>query len=167
MVTPFSTNGNLYLEGIPSLVDYYKKHKVPALLISGTTGEQHSMTVEERMALFHKVKKSKNDLIIYGGVAAVQTNDAIALAITAEKVGLDGIMLGFPPYLRINQQEAFNYVSKICSVTHLPIMIYNNPPRTGFDLHVETLIKLVETFPQVVAFKEAGDVSSVPIVKRN
>ena len=46
-------------------------------------------------------------------------------------------------------------------------MIYNNPPRTGFDLHVETLIKLVETFPQVVAFKEAGDVSSVPIVKRN
>ncbi|WP_166695779.1 dihydrodipicolinate synthase family protein [Bacillus cereus] len=167
MVTPFSTNGNLYLEGIPSLVDYYKKHKVPAVLISGTTGEQHSMTVEERMALFHKVKKeAKNDLIIYGGVAAVQTNDAIALAITAEKVGLDGIMLGFPPYLRINQQEAFNYVSKICSVTHLPIMIYNNPPRTGFDLHVETLIKLVEKFPQIVAFKEAGDVSSVPILKK-
>ena len=64
-------------------------------MISGTTGEQHSMTVEERMALFHKVKRSKNDLIIYGGVAAVQTNDAIALAITAEKVGLDGIMLDF------------------------------------------------------------------------
>ncbi|MDZ5610582.1 dihydrodipicolinate synthase family protein [Bacillus pseudomycoides] len=64
MVTPFSTNGNLYLEGIPSLIDYFKKHNVPVLLNSGTTGEQHSMTVEERMALFHKVKKeAKNDFM--------------------------------------------------------------------------------------------------------
>ncbi|MEK4609418.1 dihydrodipicolinate synthase family protein [Bacillus sp. FSL K6-0067] len=90
----------------------------------------------------------------------------MTLAIAAEDAGLDGIMLGFPPYLRINQQEAFNYVAKICSKTNLPIMIYNNPLRTGFDLHVETLIKLVKRFPQIVALKEAGDKSSVSIVKR-
>ncbi|MEY8350776.1 hypothetical protein AALF16_21275 [Bacillus cereus] len=47
-------------------------------------------------------------MIIYGGVAAVQTKDAIKLAISAEKVGLDGIILGFSPYLRINQQEAID-----------------------------------------------------------
>ncbi|ABS22606.1 Dihydrodipicolinate synthase/N-acetylneuraminate lyase-like protein [Bacillus cytotoxicus NVH 391-98] len=57
MVTPFSTDGNLHLEGIPSLINYYKKYNVPALLISGSTGEQHSMTVDERVSLYGKVKK--------------------------------------------------------------------------------------------------------------
>ncbi|MED1121108.1 dihydrodipicolinate synthase family protein [Bacillus atrophaeus] len=167
MITPFSENGELYLEGIPSLIDYYKKHEVPALLISGSTGEQHSMTIEERTSLFHAVKKeTKNDLLLYGGVAAVQTKDAMELAISAEEAELDAIMLGFPPYVRINQQEAFSYVERICSVTNLPIMIYNNPVRTGFNLQVETLITLAMTFPQIVAFKEAGNSNNVPIVKK-
>jgi 4-hydroxy-tetrahydrodipicolinate synthase len=167
MITPFSENGELYLEGIPSLIDYYKKHDVPALLISGSTGEQHSMTIEERTSLFHAVKKeAKNDLLLYGGVAAVQTKDAMALASSAEEAELDAIMLGFPPYVQINQQEAFSYVERICSVTNLPIMVYNNPVRTGFNLQVETLITLAKTFPQIVAFKEAGNSNNVPIVKK-
>lgn len=57
MVTPFSTEGCLHLDGIPSLINYYEKHNVPALLISGSTGEQHSMTVDERVSLYERVKK--------------------------------------------------------------------------------------------------------------
>jgi 4-hydroxy-tetrahydrodipicolinate synthase len=45
-------------------------------------------------------------------------------------------------------------------------MIYNNPLRTGFNLHVETLLRLVKRFPQIEAFKEAGDSTSVPVVKK-
>ncbi|WP_176585891.1 dihydrodipicolinate synthase family protein [Priestia megaterium] len=167
IITPFSKNGELYLKGIPSLIDYYKKHHVPALLISGSTGEQHSMTINERTSLFRAVKKEAgNDLLLYGGVAAVQTKDAIKLAISAEEAGLDGIMLGFPPYVRINQQEAINYVEKVCSATNVPIMIYNNPPRTGFDLQPETLMELTKKFPHIVAFKEAGDTNSVQTIKK-
>jgi len=166
MVTPFADNGNLNVEVIPSIIDYYKKKNVPSLLISGTTGEQHSMTIEERITLFKHVKReAKNDFLLYGGVSAVQTKDAITLATTAEEVGLDGIMLGFPPYLRINQEEAFHYVAKICTTTSLPIMLYNNPPRTGFNLNVETLVRLVNDYPQIIALKEAGDPANIRVVK--
>lgn len=75
-------------------------------------------------------------------------------------------MLGFPPYLRINHQEAFRYVERTCLATNLAIMIYNNPLRTGFDLQPETLVKLAGQFPNIVAFKEAGDTNSVPIIKK-
>jgi len=166
MVTPFTYDGKLNLDGIPPLIDYYKKNNVPSLLISGSTGEQHSMTIEERITLFHKVKEAaKNEVLLYGGVAAVQTKDAISLAIAAEEAGLNGIMLGFPPYLRINQEEAFHYVAKVCSHTSLPIMLYNNPPRTGFNLNIETLFRLVKQFPQIIALKEAGDRATVKEVK--
>ncbi|MED4068925.1 dihydrodipicolinate synthase family protein [Priestia megaterium] len=48
----------------------------------------------------------------------------------------------------------------------MAIMIYNNPLRTGFDLQPETLVKLAGQFPNIVAFKEAGDTNSVPIIKK-
>jgi len=167
MITPFTEDGELYLEAIPSLIELYRSNKVPALLVSGSTGEQHSMTVQERILLFQEVKKAAaKDFLLYGGVAAVRTKDAAELAAAAESAGLDGIMLGFPPYLRINQQEACHYVDKVCAYTNLPIMLYNNPPRTGFHLETETLISLVSKFPQIMALKEAGDPARLRFVKQ-
>jgi len=167
MVTPFNQQENLNIDGIYSLIDYYKRNKVHSLLVSGSTGEQHSMTVEERKILFAEVKKAtKDDLLVIGGVAAVRTIDAINLAKAAQSSNLNGIMLGFPPYLRLNQKEAYSYVEQICAVTDLPIMLYNNPPRTGFNLELDTLFKLVEDFPQILALKEAGNPENATLVKK-
>ncbi|MFT8320314.1 MAG: dihydrodipicolinate synthase family protein [Bacillus sp. (in: firmicutes)] len=58
MVTPFSSNGEIDLDGVTDLLNYYKNQEVPALLISGSTGEQHSMTIQERSDFFSAVKKS-------------------------------------------------------------------------------------------------------------
>ncbi|EOR26022.1 dihydrodipicolinate synthase family protein [Niallia alba] len=167
MVTPFDQKERLSLSGIYSLIDYYKQNHVPALLISGSTGEQHSMTIEERQILYQEAKSAgKDSLLLIGGVAAVRTTDAIRLAEACQREKLDGIMLGFPPYLRMSQLEAAAYVKKICTVTDLPIMLYNNPPRTGFNLELNTLYHLVEKYPQIKALKEAGNPSNAPIVKR-
>lgn len=166
MVTPFDDKENLWLSGIYSLIDYYKKNHIPALLISGSTGEQHSMTIEERVTLYREARSAgKDDLLLIGGVAAVRTSDAIRLTEAAQRENLDGIMLGFPPYLRMSQREAAEYVKKVCAVTDLPIMLYNNPSRTGFNLELNTLYDLVESYPQIQALKEAGNPSNAPLVK--
>jgi 4-hydroxy-tetrahydrodipicolinate synthase len=167
MVTPFTNNGEINKNGIKKLLEYYKKNKVPALLISGSTGEQHSMSLSDRVLLYNEVKNEvKNNMLIYGGVASVVTEDAVYLAKKAEIIGLDGIMLGFPPYIRPNQDEAYNYVENVCNSTILPIMLYNNPPRTGFNLEIDTLKKLVDNFPNIVAYKEAGNPKNVKIIKK-
>ncbi|WP_312094892.1 dihydrodipicolinate synthase family protein [Niallia sp.] len=166
MVTPFDHKEKLWLSGIYSLIDYYKKNHVPALLISGSTGEQHSMSIEERLILYREAKLAgQEDLLLIGGVAAVRTPDAIRLAEAAQRENLDGIMLGFPPYLRMSQKEAEDYVKKVCNATDLPIMLYNNPPRTGFNLDLHTLYDLVERYPQIQALKEAGNPKNAPLVK--
>jgi 4-hydroxy-tetrahydrodipicolinate synthase len=167
MITPFTEDGELYLEAIPALIEHYRSNKVPALLVSGSTGEQHSMTIQERILLFQEVKKAAaQDFLLYGGVAAVRSKDAAELAAAAASAGLDGIMLGFPPYLRISQQEACHYVDNVCAHTNLPIMLYNNPPRTGFHLESETLIFLASKYPQIMALKEAGDPAGIQVVKQ-
>lgn len=167
MITPFDQQEGLAVQSIHTLVDYYKKNHVPALLVSGSTGEQHSMSIEERITLYQEVRKgSGDDIIIIGGVAAVRTGDALKLAKATQAAKLNGMMLGFPPYLRISQKEAYSYVQQICNVTELPIMLYNNPARTGFNLELETLFKLVDDFPQIIALKEAGDPDNALLVKQ-
>lgn len=166
MVTPFNEEGALDKGGIQELVDYYVSKQAPALLISGSTGEQHSMTIQERAELYHETKQHAQDnLLLYGGVAATVTKDAVVLAHEAERAKLDAIMLGFPPYVRPTQTEAYNYVKAVCEATKLPIMLYNNPPRNGFSLEVDTLLKLAHDFPQIVALKEAGNPDHVKSTK--
>jgi 4-hydroxy-tetrahydrodipicolinate synthase len=167
MVTPFTKKGEIDRNGIKKLVKYYIKNKVPALLISGSTGEQHSMSLSDRVLLYNEIKNEvKDDMLIYGGVASILTEDAVYLAKNAEKIGLDGIMLGFPPYIKPNQDEAYDYVEEICNSTNIPIMLYNNPARTGFNLEIDTLKKMTNNFPNILAYKEAGDPKNVRIIEK-
>ncbi|GGH15482.1 dihydrodipicolinate synthase family protein [Paenibacillus segetis] len=166
MVTPFKEDGSLDKRGIQELMSYYVSKQIPALLISGSTGEQHSMTVQERIELYHEANRlAQGKLLLYGGVASTVTKDAVRLALEAEYANLSAIMLGFPPYIRPSQDEVYHYVKAVCDATNLPIMLYNNPARNGFNLEVETLLRLVHDFPQIVALKEAGDPDHVMTTK--
>ncbi|MDF2935678.1 MAG: dihydrodipicolinate synthetase [Paenibacillaceae bacterium] len=165
MITPFTREDAVDEAGIRRMVEYYKEHQVPALLVSGSTGEQHSLKVDERISLYRMVKKAAGELPLYAGVAAIRTRDAVRLAKEAEQEGYAAIMLGFPPYVRPNQQEVAQYVQAVCAVTSLPVMLYNNPLRTGFNLEPETLIRLVEQHPQITALKEAGSPDHVKLTQ--
>jgi 4-hydroxy-tetrahydrodipicolinate synthase len=157
MITPYTPGDEIDEAGIRRMVEYYKEHQVPALLVSGSTGEQHSLSVHERVFLYRAVKEADSDQVpLYAGVASIRTRDAVRLAKEAELAGYAAIMLGFPPYVRPNQEEAVQYVEAVCAAVSLPVMLYNNPLRTGFSLEPETLIRLVEQHPQITALKEAG-----------
>ncbi|MGO4542185.1 4-hydroxy-tetrahydrodipicolinate synthase [Paenibacillus sp. 2TAB19] len=166
MITPFDEDERIDENGIVGMLEYYKANHVPALLLSGSTGEQHSLSVEERIHLYRTVKRAaRSNLPLYAGVASVRTSDAAKLAVEAEQAGIDAIMLGFPPYVRPNQREAALYVESVCSATSLPIMLYNNPIRTGFNLEPDTLFRLVDQFPQIIALKETGDLSQAQRIR--
>lgn len=158
IITPFRQDDTIDEQGIHQMVQYYVKQQVPALLVGGSTGEQHSLSLEERILLYQRTRQAAPaDIPLYAGVAAIRTRDAVRLAMEAEKAGHAAIMLGFPPYVRPSQREAALYVEAVCSATALPVMLYNNPVRTGFNLEPQTLIALAKKFPQIKALKEAGN----------
>lgn len=166
MITPYTREDAVDEAGIRRMAEYFREHQVPALLVSGSTGEQHSLTVDERIHLYRAVKAAAAALSLYAGVASIRTRDAVRLAKEAELAGYAAIMLGFPPYVRPNQQEATQYVQAVCAATSLPVMLYNNPLRTGFTLEPETLVRLAESCPQITALKEAGSPDHVSSTKR-
>ncbi|MCM3626065.1 dihydrodipicolinate synthase family protein [Paenibacillus glycanilyticus] len=166
MITPFNLDDSIDESGINRMVQYYLEHQVPALIVSGSTGEQHSLSIDERIQLYQTVRQAApSEMALYAGVAAIRTRDAVRLAAEAERAGHSAIMLGFPPYVRPNQPEAAAYVESVCSATALPVMLYNNPTRTGFNLEHQTLISLANKFPQITSIKETGSPDGVIRVK--
>ncbi|KAI9243494.1 hypothetical protein BDA99DRAFT_331723 [Phascolomyces articulosus] len=168
MVTPFTKAGNLDVANVPAVVKYYLNHNIPGLLVSGTTGEQHCMTIAERKELYRLVAETTagTGCQLYAGVAAFKTEDAKELAAAAKEAGFSGIMLGFPPYRIPSQREAEVYVQQVASAAkELPIFLYNNPRRNGFNVEPETFARIVKTVDNVYGQKEAGFPENVKKMK--
>jgi 4-hydroxy-tetrahydrodipicolinate synthase len=166
LVTPFTAEGELAEGPVRTLVAHLKTQGVGAFLVSGSTGEQHSMTLEERSRLYRwVVDEADPGVPVYAGVAAVRTADAVFLAHAAEKAGVKGVMVGFPPYVKLTALDAQAYVDRVCGATGLPAIIYNNPLRTAFDLLPETLEAMVLQNPTIKAVKETGDPTRASRIK--
>lgn len=50
--TPFHNDESLFVEGFNDILDYLKENGIDSVLVSATTGEQNSMSIEERSRLF-------------------------------------------------------------------------------------------------------------------
>lgn len=165
IITPFTKSGAFDAAAVPKVVEYYAKF-APGLLVCGSTGEQHVLSIEERKQLYKIVRESTEpNYPLYAGVAAFKTADAIELAKSAYETGYTGIMLGFPPYRIITQRDAECYIKEVAAATPLPIFLYNNPRRTGFALQPEVFVRLANSVPNILGLKEAGDASNVNKVK--
>ncbi|CEP18504.1 hypothetical protein [Parasitella parasitica] len=169
MVTPFTIDGDFDANAVPALTKYYiEGANVPGLLISGSTGEQHCLTISERKELYALVAKSSpRNYPLYAGIATFKTKDAVELAQAAEMSGYSGIMLGVPPYRLPTQRELFSYVEDVANATKLPIFLYNNPRRNTVQVEPRTYAKLVKTVKNsnLYGIKETGNVANVKKIK--
>lgn len=155
-VTPFTEDGDFDAEQVPPLIAHMVK-TAPALLVCGSTGEQHCLSVAERSELYQLSRTAAGPSYpLYFGVAAFKTKDAVALARAAHAAGAHGIMLGFPPYRIPSQEQIEAYVRAVAAATPVPLFLYNNPRRTGFALEAGTFARLACEVPTVLGLKEAG-----------
>ena len=155
MVTPFR-NGALDLEGTERLVEFLISGGVENLVISGSTGEAATCTVEERRTLWAFVQQRVRGRIpVIAGTGTNSTADSIELTRMAEELGLDGVMLVTPYYNKPTPRGQVAHFSTVARSTRLPIILYNVPSRTGTNTLPETFEKLQDV-PNLVAIKEAS-----------
>ncbi|WP_335743580.1 dihydrodipicolinate synthase family protein [Salicibibacter kimchii] len=99
------------------MVDHLIGNGIDSMLVSGTTGEQHSMTIDERLQMidyFNEQNFQEVELIF--GVSATRTSDAVRLVKALENSVFDVILIGFPPYIRPTQEQAVSYIEAL--LTH-------------------------------------------------
>ena len=163
--TAFYYNENLNTEATLQHIQNLYDQGVKSVMVCGTTGEQHSLSLAEKLQLLESLDAASflpDDLEILFGVASIRQKEALHLA---EKVNaspiIRGVLLGFPPYILPSQKEAELYVEAIAKVIGKPIILYNNPRRTGFNLELDTFAELIK-LANIIGIKDAGDSARIP-----
>lgn len=162
LVTPFDKNGKVDLSVLDKLLDHVLSGGVGAIFACGTTGEPSTMTVDERETVIKAcIKKAKGKIPVFAGCGSNNTATAVEFAERCEKIGADGLLAVTPYYNKCTQNGAYLYYKAISDSVHIPVMAYNVPTRTGFNLAPETILHLAE-LENVKAIKEAsGDMDQV------
>jgi 4-hydroxy-tetrahydrodipicolinate synthase len=158
MVTPFGEDGSLDLDAVARVADHLVRNGNDGLVVSGTTGESPTTTVEEDGQILAAVKDAVGGRAsIVAGVGTNSTAHSVQLAEQAAKVGVDAVLLVAPYYSKPSQSGLLEHFRRVVEAADLPTMLYDVPGRTGTKIGLDTYER-ARRLEQVVAVKDAtGD----------
>ncbi|MGN6333943.1 MAG: 4-hydroxy-tetrahydrodipicolinate synthase [Motilibacteraceae bacterium] len=158
MVTPFTPDGALDVDGAARLASDLVDLGNDGLVISGTTGESPTTSDAEKEALLRAVLEAVGGrATVVAGVGTNDTEHTIELARAAEAAGAHALLVVTPYYNKPPQEGLRAHFTAVADATGLPVMLYDIPGRSGVPIATETLLRLAE-HPRIVANKDAkGD----------
>lgn len=125
-LTPLSSDGAPNLKAVEQLVDLFVRQKLDGLYVTGSTGQWPLLTVAERMAVVETcVKASGGRIPIMAHVGAVGTDDSVALAKQAAKVGADAVSTVAPIYYSHSADVVFEHYRQVGAASDLPLFVYH------------------------------------------
>ncbi|WP_030062418.1 MULTISPECIES: 4-hydroxy-tetrahydrodipicolinate synthase [Streptomyces] len=161
MVTPFTADGGLDLDGAQRLATHLVDSGNDGIVVNGTTGESPTTSDDEKARLVRAVVEAVGDRAhVVAGVGTNNTHHSIELARQAQAAGAHGLLAVTPYYSKPPQEGLYRHTVAVADATELPVMLYDIPGRSGVALGQELLVRLGE-HPRIVANKDArGDVAA-------
>ena len=155
MVTPFTDEGALDIDGAARLAQWLTDHGNEGLVVAGTTGESPTLTHAEQADLVAAVTDAV-DVPVVAGAGSNDTRAAIDLTERCTAAGADGILHVAGYYNRPSQAGLDSHFRHCAEATDLPTLIYDIPGRTGRKVATETLARLAHEVPNIVGIKDAA-----------
>ncbi|HWV41309.1 5-dehydro-4-deoxyglucarate dehydratase [Pseudorhodoplanes sp.] len=161
-LTDFDARGVFDARASAARIEWLLRYPAAAMFSAGGAGEFFSLTPEEYANVLRVAVQTAHGRIPVIGAAGYGTATAISYAQKTEKIGADGLLL-LPPYLVEGPQEGLRaHIAAVCQSTRLPVIVYN---RGTCRLQAETLARLAEDCPNLIAFKDGvGDVETIKAI---
>ncbi len=155
IITPFR-DGRVDGKKLEELVSLQAAAGVRGIVTCGTTGEGLLLSANElKNILDICVSVSSGQLQVIAGTGRITTQETIELTQEAEKAGASGVLVTTPWYVNPSQDSLLKHYQQVCEATDLPVIVYNNPTRTGVEIALSTLLRIGE-FKNVKGYKESG-----------
>src|SRR5665648_1221001 len=156
LVTPFAKDGSINENMFRKIINNVIDAGVHGVFVAGSQGEFFSLERQERIRLFEVAVEEVNGKVpVYAGTAAITTSETILLTKAAEKSGCDAVSIISPFFITPNGQELYQYYKTVAEATNLPVLLYNNPNRTGYDIPVDIIRKLAK-IDNIAGMKDSG-----------
>lgn len=156
MVTPFNDDLTVNFDEAAALAEHLVNNGSEGLVITGTTGESTTLTMEESAELYKVVMGAVGDrAYVIAGSGSNSTAEAVHLTKSAEAAGVHASLQVAPYYNKPSQEGFYRHFQSVAKNTTLPLILYNIPGRTAKNVEPETLVRLSE-IDNIVGVKEAS-----------
>ncbi|WHY79401.1 2,4-dihydroxyhept-2-ene-1,7-dioic acid aldolase [Neobacillus sp. WH10] len=157
VITPFNEDESIDFATMSDLINWQIESGSHAISVTGTSGEPSSLTVKERELVMENAIKTINGRVPFApGTGSVNHQEALHLTKVAQELGADAAMVIVPYYNKPSQHALYKHYKAIADAVDIPIIVYNIPGRTGVNLEVKTLARLVEDCPNIIGAKESN-----------
>ena len=164
ITTPFYPDGKLYFKKLESNVERYSKTPVAGIVALGSTGEAILLSDEERRQVLKTVRDAAGaNKVLIAGTGVESAVETLRLTEYAAELGYEVALVRTPHYYKKQMQPAnmLAFYRTVADRSPLPVMIYNFPQATGYDIPAEVVIELAD-HPNLIGIKESsGDVEKV------
>ncbi|HTS34072.1 MAG TPA: dihydrodipicolinate synthase family protein [Candidatus Solibacter sp.] len=164
VTTPFYPDGNVYFKKLEANVDRYSRTPVSGLVVLGSTGESIMLSDQERREVLKTAREAASpNKVLIAGTGVESAVETLKLTEYAAEVGYDVALIRTPHFYRKQMQPAnlLAFYRTVADRSPLPVLIYNVPVFTAYDIAAELVIELAE-HSNIIGIKESsGDVEKV------
>jgi len=159
ITTPFYPDGKIYHRKLEQNVEHYSRTPVVGIVVLGSTGEAILLGDEEqREVLKSAIDSAANEKVMIAGTGHESASETLRLTEYAAQIGYDVAMVRTPHYYKSQMANPANMLAFyrfVCDRSPLPVIIYNFPQATGYDIPAELVIELAE-HPNLIGIKESS-----------
>ncbi|MEW6471023.1 MAG: dihydrodipicolinate synthase family protein [Actinomycetota bacterium] len=127
------------------------------LLTNGTFGECATLTADELYTFVDTVVQTVAGRIpVFAGATTLNTRDTVARGRKLASLGADGLFVGRPMWLPLDEQQLVQYYRDVAeAVPEMALIVYDNPGAFKGKISSRAYSELA-AIPQVVAAKHIG-----------
>jgi len=166
--TPFHADGSLNLAAVEKQAAHFLKHNLTTVFVAGTTGECHSLTIDERRAVAQRwwevIRGTALKLVLHVGSNCLA--DCRVFAAQARSIGAVAISAFAPSYFKPRNLDVLvDWCAEVASAApEIPFYFYDIPALTGVSFsmpefltqgstRIPTLAGIKFTNPDLMAYQ--------------
>ena len=155
LVTPFR-EGEVDYESYARLVEFQIRNGSHGILVTGTTAEPSTLSVDERNRLVEvTMQVAARRVPIVAATGSQSLRETRQLTEYAARTGVDALLIVTPYYIRPPQRGLVAYYLELAAMTDLPWMVYHIPGRAAVSVTIDTLEELRDRSRTFVGMKHA------------
>lgn len=158
-VTAFDHEGHVDMEANKRIYQWLIEGGMDGILILGSIGEFFAIPMEEKKRMIQEALDYVDHRVtVYVGTGGTVFGECVELSRFALDRGADGVMVISPYYFNLPDSSILNFYDTLAGQLDGPVLLYNFPARTGYDLKPEVVLELARRRKNIVGIKDTVDV---------
>src|SRR6185369_16418896 len=142
----------------------YSKTPVSGIVVQGSSGEAVMLSDDEKREVMRvAIAAAAPEKVMIAGCGLESASETLRLIEYAASLDYDAAMIRTPHFYKsqLKPENMMAYYRFVADRSPLPVIIYNFPQATGYDIPAEVVIQLAE-HSNLIGIKESGgDVEKV------